>query len=64
MALTGGGVAALLVVLFLLPAPNRVMTEGVVWLPEEAQLRARHRAASSTQVRLAPGAVVPAARPC
>jgi putative peptide zinc metalloprotease protein len=59
MALTLGGVTALLIVLFLLPAPNRVMTEGVIWPPEEAQLRAES-SGFIDEVRLAPGSVVPA----
>jgi putative peptide zinc metalloprotease protein len=33
--------AVLFVLLFAVPAPMRIQTEGVVWLPEEAQVRAR-----------------------
>ena len=40
LAITGGVLGLLLALLFLLPAPMRVMTEGVVWLPEEANVRA------------------------
>jgi putative peptide zinc metalloprotease protein len=40
VALTCGGGLALLIVLFLIPAPLHTTTEGVVWLPETAILRA------------------------
>ena len=47
-------VAAVGVLLFVLPAPNRTVTEGVVWVPEDAQVRAR--AAGFVQALLrAPG---------
>jgi putative peptide zinc metalloprotease protein len=59
VTLTVGALAALVVVLFLLPAPNRVMTEGVVWPPEEAQLRAESNGFIAN-VLAAPGASVPA----
>jgi preprotein translocase subunit SecA len=36
----GGTVAALLLGLFVLPFPSRTMTEGVVWLPDDALVRA------------------------
>ncbi|HEY6815523.1 MAG TPA: peptidase M50 [Croceibacterium sp.] len=38
--LTLAGVGALLVLLFAIPAPHHVTTQGVVWLPEEAHVRA------------------------
>ncbi len=37
---SGGAVAALALVLFVIPAPHHTNTEGVVWLPEEAYVRA------------------------
>jgi putative peptide zinc metalloprotease protein len=37
---TGGLVLAALIVLFLLPFPSWTRTEGVVWAPEESQVRA------------------------
>lgn len=40
VGLTMGGVAASLAALLLVPAPLRTMSEGVVWLPEEAIVRA------------------------
>lgn len=40
MAITGFGATAILAWLFMLPAPFWTMTEGVVWLPEKAHLRA------------------------
>lgn len=37
----GSGIAAALVVLiFVIPVPNRTRAEGVIWVPEEAQVRA------------------------
>ena len=59
VTLTVGAVATLALVLFLLPAPNRVMTEGVVWPREEAQLRAESDGFIE-EVHLAPGSTVPA----
>jgi putative peptide zinc metalloprotease protein len=59
VTLTGGALAALAIVLFLVPAPSRVMTEGVVWPPEDAQLRALSNGFVE-QVRLAPGTTVTA----
>lgn len=59
VTLTAGALAALVVVLFVLPAPNRVMTEGVLWPPEEAQLRAES-SGFIDEVKAAPGSVVPA----
>lgn len=41
MALTYGGTAAILLALAALPVPLRTDTEGVVWLPDEAHVRAR-----------------------
>lgn len=38
-AVTAGIIAALLVVLVLLPAPLRTQSQGVVWLPEQSMLR-------------------------
>jgi putative peptide zinc metalloprotease protein len=35
-----GGAAAVALLLFIIPMPYRTQTEGVVWLPEEALLRA------------------------
>lgn len=38
--LTLGATAAVLVVLFVVPAPHHAVTQGIVWLPEEAHVRA------------------------
>jgi putative peptide zinc metalloprotease protein len=38
--LTLGATAALLIALFIIPAPHHANTQGIVWLPEEAQVRA------------------------
>jgi putative peptide zinc metalloprotease protein len=57
VTLTAGAVVVLLVLLFAVPAPNRVMTEGIVWPPEEAQLRAES-SGFITEVLAAPGASV------
>ncbi len=38
--LTMGGVAVLALLLFAVPAPHHATTQGVVWLPEEAHVRA------------------------
>lgn len=40
MAVTFGGLAAALALLLLVPAPLRTTSEGVLWLPEEAIVRA------------------------
>lgn len=40
MGVTFGGLAAALAVLLLVPAPLRTTSEGVLWLPEEAIVRA------------------------
>lgn len=41
VTVTVGAVALLGALLFAVPAPNRVMTEGVVWPPDDAQIRAQ-----------------------
>lgn len=38
---SGGALAAVLLLLFVVPAPHHTSTQGVVWLPDEAQVRAR-----------------------
>jgi putative peptide zinc metalloprotease protein len=48
--LTVGVAAALLVALFVVPAPHHATTQGVVWLPEEAHVRA---GSDGTIVRIA-----------
>ena len=48
--LTLGGVAAALVLLLVVPAPHHVATQGIVWLPEQAQVRA---GADGTILRIA-----------
>jgi len=40
LLVTAGVVVALVVFLGIVPAPNRTMAEGVVWLPEQAYVRA------------------------
>src|SRR3546814_6619564 len=37
---TLGGLGALLLLLFVVPAPHHVNAQGVVWLPDEAHVRA------------------------
>lgn len=37
---TGGAVVALMLLLFVVPAPHHSNTQGIVWLPEEAHVRA------------------------
>ncbi len=49
------GVAAL--VLFALPAPHRAMVQGVVWVPDDAQLRVQ-TAGFVSALHVAPGAAV------
>jgi putative peptide zinc metalloprotease protein len=39
-AISAGAAAAAVVVLFAVPVPHRIQAEGVVWLPEEAIVRA------------------------
>ena len=48
--LTLGTAGALLVALFVIPAPHHATTQGVVWLPEEAHVRA---GSDGTIVRIA-----------
>jgi putative peptide zinc metalloprotease protein len=40
LAVSGGLALAVLAILFAVPAPSWTRTEGVVWVPEEAQVRA------------------------
>jgi putative peptide zinc metalloprotease protein len=40
IAVTAAGIALVAVFLFAVPMPLRIQTEGVVWLPEEAMVRA------------------------
>ncbi len=40
LSISAGVLALVLAMLFLLPVPLRIQTEGVVWLPEEANVRA------------------------
>lgn len=40
LAAGGGGVVLLAALLFLLPVPAHTLAEGVVWVPEQAELRA------------------------
>jgi len=61
VAWSGGAAAALLLLLFVIPAPHHTTTEGVVWLPEEAHVRARTDGIIASLVgvpgtRVAPGA--------
>jgi putative peptide zinc metalloprotease protein len=57
-AVTGGALAVVLGALFVLPAPQHTMAEGVTWLPPQAQVRAEEEGfvervalASGTPVR-------------
>jgi putative peptide zinc metalloprotease protein len=54
---TGGAVAALLLLLFAVPAPFRTVLEGVAWLPQSALVRAQEEGFVQ-QVVAAPGAAV------
>ena len=38
--ITAATVTALLLLLFVIPAPHRAISEGIVWVPDDAQLRA------------------------
>ena len=42
LSVSGGFIAVLLVLLFVVPVPFRTVVEGVVWLPRTAQVRAGH----------------------
>lgn len=42
LAVSGGFVAALFLLLFVVPAPFRTVVEGVAWLPQSALVRAGH----------------------
>jgi putative peptide zinc metalloprotease protein len=48
--LTVGGMVAALVLLLVVPAPHHLATQGIVWLPDQAQVRA---GADATIVRVA-----------
>lgn len=60
LGMTFGGLAAALALLMLVPAPLRTTTEGVLWLPEEAIVRAGgdgfvRAVAAAPGSRVAPG---------
>jgi putative peptide zinc metalloprotease protein len=60
LAICGGVVAFVLVCLALIPVPLRTRAEGVVWMPEEAVVRARTagfvaRVVAQPDTRVAPG---------
>jgi putative peptide zinc metalloprotease protein len=55
MAIAGGGALTLAVLLFALPAPHRTIAHGVVWLPEDAHVRAQTHGFVRAVLR-APGA--------
>ena len=62
-ALTFGAMAVVLAAILMIPLPLRTDTEGVVWLPDEAHLRAGTsgqvtRLALSEGAQVAPGALV------
>jgi putative peptide zinc metalloprotease protein len=42
LGVTGGFIAALVLLLFVVPAPFRTVVEGVAWLPQSALVRAGH----------------------
>src|SRR5690606_36646887 len=54
---TLGTVAALLLIRFALPAPHHVTTQGIVWLPEDAHVRAGSDGVV-TSIHAAEGALV------
>lgn len=62
VALTGGLAAAVLVLMLFIPMPLHTVSEGVVWLPESAILRAGTDGFVE-RVLLAPGAAVVAGTP-
>jgi len=57
MAISAGSVLAVLLILFVLPAPSFTRSEGVVWAPDEAQVRA-HVDGIITNVVATPGQLV------
>ena len=57
--LTLGSLGALLIALFVVPAPHHATTQGVVWLPEEAHVRAGSDG-TVTRIAAAEGAPVQA----
>jgi putative peptide zinc metalloprotease protein len=62
VAVTAGTVAALATVIFVLPMPQWTRTEGVVWAPERAQVRAE-TACWIERVLATPGTAVRAGEP-
>ncbi len=59
---TGGAVAALLLLLFIIPIPHHIVTQGVVWLPDEAQVRAGNDG-QVTRIMAREGALVKPGQP-
>lgn len=57
--LTLAGTAAILLLLFVVPAPHHIYAQGVVWLPERAHVRAQTDG-TITHVSAQPGAMVEA----
>lgn len=62
MALTAGFTAVVLGMLIWVPAPSWTMTEGVIWMPEQARLRAP-LACLGLEVLATPGTQVKAGQP-
>lgn len=62
LAMTGGGTLLLALLLGLVPLPLRTQTEGVLWLPEQAILRAQGPGFQS-RFLAAPGSMVQAGEP-
>jgi putative peptide zinc metalloprotease protein len=63
IAITGGAIAAITAVLFLVPVPLHTTTEGVVWLPENANVRAATDG-FARRLLVAPGTRVARRRVC
>ena len=62
VGLTGGLVAAVLVLMLFIPLPLHTVSEGIIWLPESAMLRAGTEGFVA-RVLLAPGSAVVAGTP-
>lgn len=61
-AIVGGGLAAIFILLLLAPLPYRTVAQGVVWIPDHAEVRAQ-TAGMVAEILAAPDQIVDAGTP-